>query len=468
MERYFRTEGFEAAKSGLAKLPPLPLADPVQVRLKRGDVVVAHYQLCHSIAPNLSPDIRYMVYFRVNVRQGDHHHPEPMLDIWQDYNPAFRELQRRLPVDQFLLGPTHTSPSSSSSSFASVSPGYIDAVSRQNLGEALVSDAQRHQELAKAEELFEAHRWAECAPLISRLADARPNDVLLCLKAGLCWSAGDKQHLPEGERRLRKLTTDLAPFFSEGWVWLSRNLARQVRELSKQELRDQAIACAKAGLLEKASAPDIAVEAIKVLSDLLLEPEQMAPILTAAQQRYPSLAEQLGEAGKIDVSKKLWVEGHRWLSSPDPKDLAAGLRIFSQIVAAAPQDYWAHVLNAGCLIWSGRPAGALPLLQTARQIDPAFPHGYVAAAQALNVLDRKSEALELVHALFARGPGGIKCEEPDHYKQVLDGLQLAADLLLPQQPALYESLRSVATSIFPQLAPQFHAIVKQDGACSIV
>jgi hypothetical protein len=33
---------------------------------KTGDIVLCHYQLAHAIAPNMSPNIRYMVYFRVS------------------------------------------------------------------------------------------------------------------------------------------------------------------------------------------------------------------------------------------------------------------------------------------------------------------------------------------------------------------------------------------------------------------
>ena len=60
MEQYFRSHGFEDAKQGLTKLPSLPISEPLQIRLKRGDVIICHYSLCHSVAPNTSKDIRYM------------------------------------------------------------------------------------------------------------------------------------------------------------------------------------------------------------------------------------------------------------------------------------------------------------------------------------------------------------------------------------------------------------------------
>lgn len=58
MEKYFRDVGFEDAKKGLTNLPALPLAEPVQVKLRKGDFLIAHYMTCHSIAPNIGHQIR--------------------------------------------------------------------------------------------------------------------------------------------------------------------------------------------------------------------------------------------------------------------------------------------------------------------------------------------------------------------------------------------------------------------------
>ena len=41
------------------------LAPPVQVLHERGAAVLAHYQTIHFSAPNVGPDPRVMVYFRV-------------------------------------------------------------------------------------------------------------------------------------------------------------------------------------------------------------------------------------------------------------------------------------------------------------------------------------------------------------------------------------------------------------------
>jgi len=48
---------------------------PQQLSVKAGDVLLCHYQVAHTHAPNLGPDIRYVVYFRVYSHQ---HTPNSM------------------------------------------------------------------------------------------------------------------------------------------------------------------------------------------------------------------------------------------------------------------------------------------------------------------------------------------------------------------------------------------------------
>lgn len=83
VEDHFREAGIEGvAERGNAAFPQLPLPPPVQLAARAGDVVVAHYCLPHSIAPNTSDRIRYAVYFRassVALRADDF---SPLLDIW--------------------------------------------------------------------------------------------------------------------------------------------------------------------------------------------------------------------------------------------------------------------------------------------------------------------------------------------------------------------------------------------------
>jgi len=58
-----------------------------QVTAKAGDVILAHFQLAHSIAPNTSPQIRYAIYFRLHAKTHPPgtYRPEAMRNVWLDY-----------------------------------------------------------------------------------------------------------------------------------------------------------------------------------------------------------------------------------------------------------------------------------------------------------------------------------------------------------------------------------------------
>ena len=78
-ERYFRQHGAEALLDGM---PPIDLPRPRQITGAAGDIILAHYQIAHTAAPNVSPHTRYAVFFR--MRHVDHpsFRPEAMTDIW--------------------------------------------------------------------------------------------------------------------------------------------------------------------------------------------------------------------------------------------------------------------------------------------------------------------------------------------------------------------------------------------------
>lgn len=61
--RFLRARGWERTDG------PLPdIGEPLQLRLRAGDVMLAHSELAHCGGPLLGPDIRYMVYFRAKHR----------------------------------------------------------------------------------------------------------------------------------------------------------------------------------------------------------------------------------------------------------------------------------------------------------------------------------------------------------------------------------------------------------------
>lgn len=81
-ERHFREHGPEALLSGM---PPVELPEPVHVTANAGDVIMAHYQLAHTAAPNLSPNVRYAIYFRLHHVDHDAQWKEAMTDIWKEW-----------------------------------------------------------------------------------------------------------------------------------------------------------------------------------------------------------------------------------------------------------------------------------------------------------------------------------------------------------------------------------------------
>ncbi|HVX45365.1 MAG TPA: phytanoyl-CoA dioxygenase family protein [Mycobacteriales bacterium] len=80
---YFEREGAEALLRGM---PPVDIGEPVQTRPRAGDVVLSHYQIGHSVAPNTSPHVRYAIYFRLHKVGHDAIKREVMTDIWREWD----------------------------------------------------------------------------------------------------------------------------------------------------------------------------------------------------------------------------------------------------------------------------------------------------------------------------------------------------------------------------------------------
>lgn len=81
-ERYFREKGPEALLHGM---PPVAIPEPVQLLAKAGDVIMAHYELAHGVAQNVSPHPRFAIYFRLYHVDHDQHGHETMADIWREW-----------------------------------------------------------------------------------------------------------------------------------------------------------------------------------------------------------------------------------------------------------------------------------------------------------------------------------------------------------------------------------------------
>ena len=91
-ERYFREHGVERMHGGTPRLEHLP--EPVQTEVRAGDLLLAHYQLGHTAAPNLGSRVRYAIFFRLYHRDHDADANDILSDIWREY-PGVIENARR-------------------------------------------------------------------------------------------------------------------------------------------------------------------------------------------------------------------------------------------------------------------------------------------------------------------------------------------------------------------------------------
>lgn len=82
-ERYFSEHGWESLLGGM---PPIDLPEPVQMMGRAGDVVLAHYQLAHTAAINVSPYVRYAIYFRLEHSDHAQTRREALTNIWLQWD----------------------------------------------------------------------------------------------------------------------------------------------------------------------------------------------------------------------------------------------------------------------------------------------------------------------------------------------------------------------------------------------
>jgi hypothetical protein len=93
-EQYFQEHGWESLLDGM---PPVDLPEPEQLTAQAGDVVLCHYQLAHGITPNVSPNIRYAIYFRLYHSEHEAYSKESMTNIWLEW-PGMQDVTGRLPL----------------------------------------------------------------------------------------------------------------------------------------------------------------------------------------------------------------------------------------------------------------------------------------------------------------------------------------------------------------------------------
>jgi hypothetical protein len=83
VQEHLRTHGPTAI---VDRFPDLPLGQAQAICAQPGDALLAHYALAHGIAPNLGPDVRYAVFFRLFHAQHEAFGTRPLTDLWLEWS----------------------------------------------------------------------------------------------------------------------------------------------------------------------------------------------------------------------------------------------------------------------------------------------------------------------------------------------------------------------------------------------
>jgi len=82
-EAYFREHGPQSLLQGL---PPVDIGEPEQFTGAAGDAALVHYGLAHGIAGNVSPNIRYAIFFRLSHVDHAQYQWECMTNLWVEWS----------------------------------------------------------------------------------------------------------------------------------------------------------------------------------------------------------------------------------------------------------------------------------------------------------------------------------------------------------------------------------------------
>ena len=85
-EKYFQKNSIDCLRNGL---PKIKMPKPEQVTGYAGDVILCHYLTAHTVVSNVSPYIRYAVFFRILHENHLSHAKETFTNIWLDW-PGLR------------------------------------------------------------------------------------------------------------------------------------------------------------------------------------------------------------------------------------------------------------------------------------------------------------------------------------------------------------------------------------------
>jgi len=99
--------------------------------------VIAHYQTAHTIAPNISADIRYCIYFRVthSCRKDKTYRPDAMTNVWIEFEGLRSVLG--IPLQKAL--PPVPNTAAAAPAMPALTPEYAAAM-------ALLTEAQKERD----------------------------------------------------------------------------------------------------------------------------------------------------------------------------------------------------------------------------------------------------------------------------------------------------------------------------------
>lgn len=93
VESYFREHGLDEILNE-GKMPKLDYGEPVQIKAKAGDAVIAHYQLLHGITINTVPQPRYAGFFRVAHPMHKENRLDCLTNLWLEWPGVQGEVEK--------------------------------------------------------------------------------------------------------------------------------------------------------------------------------------------------------------------------------------------------------------------------------------------------------------------------------------------------------------------------------------
>lgn len=452
LQDHFRSGGLPAVEEkGDPGLPRnLPFAAPVQVCARAGDVVVAHYQLAHAIAPNSSANIRYVVYFRVRPRACPRgYHKDAMTNIWIDW-PALHP-------------------------FITANPTYAPS-----MRSSYANDCEVASLFVEADQAFTARDHTNAGPLFERLSTLRPRCYMFAHHGGVSFLYAPSRNADQLERAaiLFQRAAAAAPLFLPPRCLLARARQWQGRTAEAEQIVRQFLVD-DSRLVAKADHADALMEGMRVIRELLDgsgRSAQYGTIVVRVKARFPYLSDKLGEDSARMELGQLWNDAKAIITKAVklPADWQRARTVFREITARDSKAYMACI--GGAVACAYDPAVGLDIVseghrltQQAIEIEPQNPIAYALLARLSVKRDQMTRAftaeakaaiLAAVDIVISFAPS---LSTRDHGWLLVDALRCA---MLAADPSDRPTYLARFKNAYPHLATQADG-VSQEAGCTI-